>query len=85
MCLARDGTTLGEFDGSVEGRLLLDEEGAGGFGYDPLFVPDGFDKSFGVLPTETKNRLSHRARALAKVVEWLAATETTKHKAQITR
>lgn len=71
MCLARDGKSLGEFDGSVEGRLLMEEEGTGGFGYDPLFVPDGFDHSFGVLPAETKNSLSHRARALAKVVAWL--------------
>ena len=72
MCLAKDGTTLGVFDGAVEGRLLLNEEGAGGFGYDALFVPDGFDHSFGVLPAATKNQLSHRARALAKVAEWLA-------------
>jgi XTP/dITP diphosphohydrolase len=72
LCLAKDGTVLGEFDGSVEGRLLLNEEGAGGFGYDPLFVPDGFDNSFGVLPPETKNQLSHRAQALDKVVQWLA-------------
>jgi len=71
MCLAKDGAALAGFDGAVEGRLLLSEEGAGGFGYDPLFVPDGFDKSFGVLPAGTKNRLSHRARALDKVVEWL--------------
>ncbi len=73
MCLAREGAVLGTFDGSVEGRLLLNEEGAGGFGYDPLFVPDGFGKSFGVLPAETKNQLSHRARALAKVAAWLAS------------
>ena len=72
MTLARDNAVLGSFDGAVEGRLLLSEQGSGGFGYDPLFVPDGFDQSFGVLPAETKNQLSHRARALAKIVEWLA-------------
>lgn len=72
MCLAGDGCVLAEFDGAVEGRLLLDEEGTGGFGYDSLFVPEGFQHSFGVLPPETKNGLSHRARALAKVVQWLA-------------
>jgi XTP/dITP diphosphohydrolase len=71
MCLARDGMVLGTFDGAVEGRLLLQEQGAGGFGYDPLFVPDGFEQSFGVLPSEVKNTLSHRARALAKVVDAL--------------
>ncbi|MCE9518150.1 MAG: non-canonical purine NTP pyrophosphatase [Verrucomicrobia bacterium] len=75
MCLARDGAVLGVFDGAVEGRLLLEEEGAGGFGYDVLFVPDGFNNSFGTLPAETKNQLSHRARALAKVAAWLAANQ----------
>lgn len=74
MCLAKDGTVLGLFHGAVEGRLLLEEQGGGGFGYDPLFVPDGFEDSFGVLPAETKNRLSHRSRAIAGVVGWLAST-----------
>lgn len=71
MCLARDGAPLAECDGAVEGRVLLQEDGTGGFGYDPLFVPDGFDRSFGVLPAETKNQLSHRARALVKVRDWI--------------
>lgn len=71
MVLAQNGEVLGVFEGAVEGRLLTDEQGTGGFGYDALFVPDGFDQSFGVLPAETKNRLSHRARALEKVVDWL--------------
>lgn len=71
MVLAENGEVLGAFHGTVEGRLLFTEEGAGGFGYDPLFVPDGFEQSFGVLPTETKNQLSHRARALAQVKAWL--------------
>jgi XTP/dITP diphosphohydrolase len=71
MVLAEKGDILGIFDGAVEGQLLLEEEGAGGFGYDPLFVPDGHGHSFGVLPADTKNQLSHRARALAKVKDWL--------------
>lgn len=71
MVLARAGEVLGVFDGSVEGSLLLQEEGAGGFGYDPLFVPEGHAHSFGVLPAEVKHGLSHRGRALAKVVSWL--------------
>lgn len=68
MALARNGTALGTFSGAVEGTLLDAEEGTGGFGYDPLFVPRGYDASFGVLPPEVKNTLSHRARALEKVV-----------------
>jgi XTP/dITP diphosphohydrolase len=71
MCLVENGKVLAEFDGSVDGRLLLTEEGMGGFGYDALFVPEGFGNSFGVLPAETKNGLSHRARALAKVMSFL--------------
>lgn len=71
MVLARTGDVLGTFDGAVEGTLLLEEEGEGGFGYDPLFVPEGHEHSFGVLPAEVKHGLSHRARALARVVAWL--------------
>jgi XTP/dITP diphosphohydrolase len=71
MVLARGGKELGAFNGAVEGALLLEEEGEGGFGYDPLFVPEGHVQSFGVLPSEAKNGLSHRARALAQVKEWL--------------
>jgi XTP/dITP diphosphohydrolase len=71
MVLARGGKELGIFNGAVEGTLLLEEEGGGGFGYDPLFVPNGHDQSFGVLSSEVKNGLSHRGRALAQVKEWL--------------
>lgn len=71
MVLARGGASLGSFSGSVEGTLLTQEQGEGGFGYDPLFIPAGFAYSFGVLPAEVKNQLSHRATALEKVVEWL--------------
>lgn len=75
MALARNAESLGVFTGSVEGTLLQEEEGAGGFGYDALFVPRGHDASFGVLPSEVKNTLSHRARALEKVVAWLRQHE----------
>jgi XTP/dITP diphosphohydrolase len=73
MVLAREGQTLGVFNGAVEGRIVTSEQGGGGFGYDPLFVPDGYSDTFGVLPGEVKNQLSHRARALSQVVEWLNA------------
>ena len=73
MVLARDGEVLHVTSGSVEGLLLTEEVGAGGFGYDALFIPDGFTETFGVLPAETKNQLSHRARALAAMKEQLAS------------
>ena len=53
------------FEGTCEGRIALAPRGQGGFGYDPLFVPDGYDKTFGELPEAVKNSISHRARALA--------------------
>lgn len=55
------------FDGACEGKIMPAPSGAGGFGYDPLFVPDGFSQSFAELGDEVKNRLSHRAKALEKL------------------
>lgn len=72
MVLARDGEVLHITHGAVQGQLITSEQGEGGFGYDPLFIPEGFRDSFGVLPAETKNQLSHRARALAAMKEKLA-------------
>ena len=59
------------FDGTVEGRIIREKRGTGGFGYDPLFIPDGYDKTFAELGTEVKNGISHRARAVAKLAEFL--------------
>ncbi|MGI8964462.1 MAG: non-canonical purine NTP pyrophosphatase [Limisphaerales bacterium] len=55
------------FEGICEGTIAFAPSGHGGFGYDSLFVPDGFSKSFAALKEEEKNRISHRARALEKV------------------
>jgi XTP/dITP diphosphohydrolase len=55
------------FDGACEGRIQFAPSGHGGFGYDPLFVPDGFTQSFAELDADVKNKLSHRANALAKL------------------
>ena len=57
--------------GTVEGHILLEERGSGGFGYDPTFVPEGYDKTFGELPAELKNRISHRANALNQLKQKL--------------
>jgi XTP/dITP diphosphohydrolase len=59
------------FDGVCEGKILFEPHGQNGFGYDPLFVPDGFEKTFAELGDEIKNKLSHRAEALAKLKQWL--------------
>jgi len=60
-----------QVEGIVRGRITTEEYGEGGFGYDPIFVPEGYDKTFGELPAEVKNNISHRARALAQLVKVL--------------
>jgi len=69
--LASQGELLGSFGGAVNGNVILDERGRGGFGYDSLFIPQGYTETFGELQADIKNSLSHRARALAKVLEFL--------------
>ncbi len=70
--LARSGESLADFSGAVEGLILkAAQEGEGGFGYDPLFVPDGHEESFARLGEEVKNTMSHRSRALDGVRGWL--------------
>ena len=59
------------FDGVVEGHIITEKRGDGGFGYDPLFIPDGYDKTFAELGNEVKNGISHRARAVAQLAEFL--------------
>lgn len=59
------------FDGVVEGHIIPEKRGTEGFGYDPIFVPEGYDQTFAQLGSEIKNSISHRARAVAKLVEFL--------------
>ncbi len=61
--------------GEIEGHIVLEEKGSNGFGYDPLFVPEGYDSTFGEIDTEIKNRISHRAKALSRLREKLKAKE----------
>lgn len=58
------------FSGACPGRIQREAGGVGGFGYDPLFVPDGYLHSFAELGAEVKNQLSHRAQALAQLKDW---------------
>lgn len=60
-----------QFDGIVEGHIATEKQGTEGFGYDPIFVPEGYDQSFAQLGEEIKNSISHRARAVAKLAEYL--------------
>lgn len=71
MVLARGGMEQANFNGTIEGHLVESLHGTRGFGYDPLFVPAGYDRTFAQLGDEIKNTLSHRSRALAQVVAFL--------------
>jgi XTP/dITP diphosphohydrolase len=74
MVLARGGTEQAHFSGHVEGRLVESLHGTGGFGYDPLFIPEGYDQTFAELGDTIKNSLSHRSRALDQVLSYLSAS-----------
>lgn len=63
------------FEGRVDGHIAEVEAGCGGFGYDPLFVPEGFERSFAEMSAEQKNAISHRGRAVRKLVEFLQNRE----------
>ena len=75
VALARNGDLLGTFEGTVEGRITDKARGDSGFGYDPIFVPDGFEQTFGELSEEVKNTISHRAKAIRAVAEKLKRLE----------
>ena len=72
MVLAKNGAVMASFEGAVEGEILETPRGGEGFGYDPLFQPEGYTESFAELGPDVKNTLSHRAVALRQVIQWLA-------------
>lgn len=63
-----------QFEGRVEGRIATEKHGTEGFGYDPIFIPEGYDKSFAELGEEVKIQISHRARAVKKLAEYLSSS-----------
>ena len=73
ICLARksDVADYTLFEGVVRGTISTEKQGTEGFGYDPIFVPEGYTESFAQLGMDIKNGISHRARAVAKLAEYL--------------
>jgi XTP/dITP diphosphohydrolase len=71
-----NGRVLNVSEGTCNGQITFEPRGEGGFGYDPLFVPDGFDQTFAELSDLIKNQISHRARALLKTREFLLLQPT---------
>ena len=72
--LALVGDGLEEtFSGACEGKLLFERQGTGGFGYDPLFLPNESESTFAEISLNEKAKISHRARALTKLIDWLEA------------
>lgn len=71
ICLIEGGEPR-YFEGKVEGCILTERYGKGGFGYDPVFMPDRFAVSFAEMPLEVKNQISHRGLAVSQLVQYLA-------------
>ena len=70
ICLNLDGEQF-LFDGICEGEITKEKQGEKGFGYDPIFIPSGFDKSFAQMTSKEKNKISHRGLAIKKLIEFL--------------
>ena len=75
IAVARAGELLRTFEGTVEGVIVDLPRGSGGFGYDPIFQPTGFEQTFGELPADLKHQISHRGRAIRELRIWLLQTQ----------
>jgi XTP/dITP diphosphohydrolase len=71
IAIALNGEVIETFRGEVHGVITKEPRGNNGFGYDPIFIPDGYDKTFGELDAEIKNKISHRALAFQKAMEFI--------------
>jgi len=71
IALAYRGDIVETFRGEVTGRIAFEPRGTDGFGYDPIFIPDGYDKTFGELGEDVKSKISHRARAFALAADFV--------------
>jgi len=75
MCVVDPAGSESGVEGRCEGRIAHRPAGSSGFGYDPIFIPEGHDKTFAELGLGVKNRISHRARAMAQVIEFLRSAQ----------
>jgi XTP/dITP diphosphohydrolase len=75
IALARNGNVIGTFESIVEGTIADKARGSGGFGYDPIFIPEGFQQTFAELPAEVKNAISHRSKAIRRLAVTLRQLE----------
>lgn len=78
LAIARDGQVLATFEGVAEGKIAERPRGSHGFGYDPVFIPNGFEETFAQLPEAVKNDISHRAKAIRDLAAKLAALESSR-------
>jgi len=68
--LIQDGK-ISQFEGAIKGQIIEDQRGTDGFGYDPIFMPDNFDRTFAEMSLEEKGKISHRAKAFEKLIFFL--------------